>query len=1011
MGNRSSPVIVGRDAELTRISRALEAAATGRPALVVIRGEAGIGKSRLVREAIERARAAGSPILHGACLELGGDGLPYLPLVEALRTLARAAPPDRLAELLGPARPDLAALLPDLATGPDAGSAPAPPGSAADRARLFERLLGFLGRLGVDAPALAVVEDVQWIDPSTRDLITFLARNVTTERVVTILTCRIDDLAPGHPVLTWLAEVGRAPEAIRLDLGRLGRADIIRQLEAIADGSVADGVVDAVWRRSAGHPLFAEELLASAAAGDSQPPSLVEILMARVATLDGQTLAIVRAVAVVGRPVDDRLLARLVDRSATEVGAALREATARGVLVVLDDGRHGFRHELLREVVEAELSGGERRELHERLARELEADPALGDNSPAGAAGDLARHWAAADRPVEAHRAAIAAAGEAEAVHAFADALRLLERAIVLESRLPPDRSPDVAARIDVRRRAADAADLDNELDRALALLREALAIVDPTGNPTLAGMLRSRLGYLMWANGEADGALLEHERAVALVPAEPPSAERAHVLGALGGALMGLGRWAESRPVCEAAIACAIAVGSVGEEGRARSMLGSDLVNLGDVEAGLAEHREAHRLAGSMPELFIVTGHNLALNLLAADHLEDALDPAAAAREAARDGGLERRFGPDLAALTADVLIRLGRWTEAERAIDEGLAIDPRGPGTAYLGAIRGRLLARRGAAGKADAVLRAIDRAPLDPDTHVFVSTVAAEAALLAGRPADASAEIDAGLAHLEWNDVFWGMPLVVLGLRAVAEDAEEAIAGHDAERLTTIRSSVGPLRDRLDGYRERASSLSGRAWLASGDAEVARIEGSTSPEPWATAITAWDAGLDPVEAAYVRYRFAEAGLRSSGVRADVSAELVAAWRSMVELDCAPLQAQLETLARRARIPLAADALPAAATDVDAAQAKAAPAAARSATHGLSAREIEVLRLVAAGRSNGEIAEELFITRKTAGVHVTHILDKMGVSNRVEAAMAGVRLGLVPSEDEADASERRAP
>ena len=1014
MGNRSSPVIVGRDEELTRIARALEVAATGRPVLVVIRGEAGIGKSRLVQEAIARAAAAGSPILHGACLELGGDGLPYLPLVEALRRLQRETPPDRLAQLLGPARPDLAALLPDLAApaGDEAGSSSPRLDTAADRARLFERILGFLGRLGAETPTLAVVEDVQWIDPSTRDLITFLARNVTSERVVTLLTCRTDDLAPGHPVLTWLAEVGRAPGAIRLDLGRLGRDDIVRQLDAIEGGTVPAEVVDAVWRRSAGHPLFAEELLVSAAAGDSQPPSLVEILMARVATLDGDTLAIVRALAVVGRPVDDRLIGRLLGRSAGEVGAALREATARGVLVGLEGGRHGFRHELLREVVEAELSGGERRELHERLARELEADPTLGDDSPAGAAGDLARHWAAAERPVEAHRAAIAAAEAAETVHAFADAHRLLERAIALEPLLPPEAAPDAAARISVRRRAADAADLDNQLGRAQELLRDALEIVDATAEPALAGVMRSRLGYLMWSSGDAEGALLEHQQAVALVPEEPPSTERAHVLGALGGALMGLGRWAESKPVCEAAIACAMEIGSVREEGRARSMLGSDLVLLGDIEAGLREHREAHRLAVGLPELFIVSGHNLGLNLLSADRLEEALDPTAAAREAARDHGMERRFGPDLAALTADILIRLGRWDEAERSVEEGLAIDPRGPGTPYLAAIRGRLLARRGVATAADAVLRAIDRSLLDPDTLVFVATVAAEAALLAGRPADASAEIERGLAHLEWNDVFWGMPLVGLGLRAVAEVAEEAIAARDEERLSQLRASAAPLRESLDGYRERATTLSGVAWLATGDAEIARLDGSTSPGPWVAAIAAWDAGLDPVEAAYARYRYAEAGLRSSGVRADVSSELVAAWRSMAALGCAPLQAQLETLARRARIPLVAGAPAAedAAPDESPAAGPApAPAPARAAAHGLSAREIEVLRLVAAGRSNGEIAEELFITRKTAGVHVTHILDKMGVSNRVEAAMAGVRLGLVSGEGEADAAERR--
>ena len=149
----SSPIIVGRDEELARIERALDVAAGGRPVLLLVRGEAGIGKSRLVREAIARARGRGSAVLHGACLDLGGEGLPYLPVVEALRGLARETPPDRLRALLGPALPDLATLVPELL----ASAAQAEAGPALDRARLFERFLGFLGRLAGPAPALAAV--------------------------------------------------------------------------------------------------------------------------------------------------------------------------------------------------------------------------------------------------------------------------------------------------------------------------------------------------------------------------------------------------------------------------------------------------------------------------------------------------------------------------------------------------------------------------------------------------------------------------------------------------------------------------------------------------------------------------------------------------------------------------------------------------------------------------------------------------------------------------------------
>jgi DNA-binding CsgD family transcriptional regulator/tetratricopeptide (TPR) repeat protein len=1007
--------MVGRDGELARIEHGLEVAAQGRPVLVLVRGEAGIGKSRLVREAIERARAGGSAVLHGACLDLGGDGLPYLPFVEALRGLARETPPVLLRELLGPALADIQVLLPELGTLEPGAGPPTSAESTVDRARLFERFLGFLERLGATTPALAIIEDVQWVDAATRDLVTFLVRNVTTERVVAILTCRTDDLPPGHPVLAWLSELGRAPGAVRVDLGRLSRRDIFRQLEAIEGGPVQDEVVDSVWHRSEGHPLFAEELLA--AGNDtyaSRMPSLVDALLARVATLDRETLTIVRTLAVAGRPVDERLIGPLVDRTEGDVGAALREATTRGVLVALPDGRHAFRHELLREVVEVELSAGERRNLHERMARQLEARPDLADDTPAGATAELARHWAAADRPVEAHHAAITAAAAADGVHAFADAHRLFERAIGLETVLPREAVPDVEARIDVRRRAAEAADLTGQFDRGVELIHDALSLTDAVGDPALAGLLHARLGYLMWARGEGDGALEEHREAVRLVPADPPSAERARVLGALGGALMGLGRWAESKPVCEEAIECAVKAGALPEESKARNMLGSDLVELGQIEAGLGELRASHRLAGADPsELFVVTGFNLALNLLATDHPDEALVEASASRVAAHVGGLERRYGMDLAALVGDILVRLGRWDEADRTTAEGLALDQRGVGTPYLAAVRSRLLARRGHLAEAHRRLAAVDRPSLDPDTAVFFATVVAEASLLDGRPDAAAAAVDDGLHRLAKDgDVLWGMPLVGLGLRAAAELAEAARATRDEAALADIGARAAALRERFAALADRATTPSALAWVASTAAEDTRIDGLTDPEPWARAVAAWDAVPDRAEGAYVRYRKVEAELRRTGIKADVATELETAWRSAVQLGAAPLRAEIEVLARRARIKLG-DVTDGEFDAAVAAEPVTAPASAgdvgRGASpHGLSAREVEVLRLVASGRSNGEIADRLFITRKTAGVHVTHILDKLGVSNRVEAAMAAARLGLIRAgEGEADEGE----
>jgi DNA-binding CsgD family transcriptional regulator/tetratricopeptide (TPR) repeat protein len=1034
VATRTSPITVGREVELARIDDAREQAGAGRPVVVLLRGEAGIGKTRLIGDAIERARTGGSPILHGACLDLAGEGLPYLPFVEAIRNFVRTTPRDRAIELLGPALADLGRLVPEVAAlearsgAPVDGIAPEPPDSSVDRARLFERFLGFLDRLGGTGPVVAIVEDVQWVDPATHDLITYLVRNVTTERLVVVLTCRTDDLGPGHPVLAWLAELGRAPGAVRIDLARLSHADVERQLAAMNGGPVAHDLARSIWQRSEGHPLFAEELLASAAdAGPSAPPSLVDVLLARVASLDVATIPVVRALAVAGRPIDERLLGPLVGRTTSEVGDALRLATGRGVLSALPDGRYGFRHELLREIVERELSMGERRELHEGFARRLEAEPQLADDRPAAATADLARHWAAADRPVEAHRAALAAAAAAEAVHAFGDAHRQLERAIALEPRLPAnagDPVPTELERIDVRRRAATAADLGGAPDRAMELMQAALALAETHGDPVLTGVLHSRLAFLTWSRGDGEAALVEHRRAVELVPDEPPSVERASVLGGLGGALMGLGRWAESRPICEAAIAGARGSGSAHEESRARTMLGSDLVALGDVEAGLDELRQAHELAGAdATELWVVTGHNLGLNLLGADRLDEALAVATDTRDGARAGGLERRYGMELAALAGDVLVRLGRWDEADALIADGLALDQLGVGTPYLASVAARLEARRGDAAAARHRLAAIDGDRLEADMAVFHAIVSAEIALVEDKPEAALDAVAAVIGPwLATGDVLWGVPLVTLGLRAAAERAEALRADRDDAGLIELQDRVISLREHAAALTPRVVTAGGAAWLTTAEAERDRLDGAPDPEPWRKAIAAWGGGIDPFEAAYARFRFAEAQLRRAGVKADVATELVDAWRTSVALGAAALRGSIEVLARRARVPLAAAAGRAAAHGAGSGDAgsggvggpdpvatgpgrpgvRASGLRASGPSHGLSAREVEVLRLVAAGRSNGQIGDELFITRKTAGVHVTHILDKLGVSNRVEAAMAAARLGLLEPDAE---------
>ncbi len=988
----------------------LAEAAAGRPSVVIVEGEAGIGKSRLLAELGRQASERSHWVLVGGCLDMAGGGVPFLPLAEALRGLSRSTPPERLEAHLGPARFELAALLPELwpaEASPRSDPIPAAATTGAGpAARMFGVVLSLMGRLGAEAPVLAVFEDVHWIDRASRDLVTFLCRNLTHERVLLVLSVRTDDLTPADPTAAWLAELERQPRVHRIGLDRLDRAGVAHQIEAILGSRPSPGLVERIASRSDGNPFFVEELLAAENAGGAAPRTLEAILAARLAGLSPSSAEAVAALAVAGRPAEETLLRTVLDRPETEVRAALREAIDRQVLELdRSRGAYRFRHALLADVARTGLLPGERRSLHERYAETLASRPELADASPAGAAAELAHHWDAADRVDEAYRASLDAAAATESVAAHAQALRHYERALELFDRASPGVATD---RLGLLRRAADAADLASEIPRAMELVAAALAMVDEAADPTLCGLLHGRLGYLTWASGDGPGGLHHHLEAARLVPADPPSVERARVLGGLGGALMGVGRYAESREICESAVACAVATGARSEEARARNMLGSDLVALGDVAEGLEQLERSRRIAAEAgpPEMLIVTHHNYALNLAQAGRLEDALAEADAGREQARRAGLERRYGPDLAALATDVLIRLGRWDDAAAVATEGLDLDPAGLGTVYLSAVRGRLHALRGEWEEATERFEIADRlaaGDVDPHLAAFVARGRAELLLGAGDPGGALTAVQKGLSGLgSTPDAYAAVPLLMLGLQAAADLGELCRASRDADGLARATDAGGALSASvLDLDARRADPVLGPL-IDLALAEGERLEGRAEPARWMAAAERLDELPDPYLAAYARFRGAEAELRSRGVRGGRAEHLAAAHAAATRVGAGPLRRSIEELALRARVALAP--MPAEPAPDGGSAESGAPVPATPGVAGLSAREVEVLRLVALGQSNGEIAERLFITRKTAAVHVTHILDKLGVANRVEAAMVAARLGLAAPADGED-------
>jgi DNA-binding SARP family transcriptional activator len=420
------PELIGRADDLARLERAFDAAAAGRGATALIVGPAGIGKTVLAAELADHARERGATVLTGRCIDLIGAGLAYLPVVEAMRPLCGS---PLLAEVRGELR-ELPRLHPDLHPDLTAGHEPHDP--AASRARLFSEVSAILEQLSRGEPLVLVLEDLQWADGSTLDLVAYLAHALRTSRVLLLATYRNDAAAADH-VHRLAAEVRR--EGTLVELGPLRDDEIDALVAATVDEPLPTELADAVRARSEGNPFFANELAAAAARGaDELPPAVRDLLLTSVTRLDEETRALLRVVAAAGREVPYELL-KAVTPDAVSHGA-LRQAVDQQVLVA---GRttpsYRLRHALFGEAIYATLLPGEREELHARIAQALTHQPALATGTAPAA--EQAQHWVAARRPVEALEASLRAARDAEAVSGLGEALTHLERVLELWEEVP----------------------------------------------------------------------------------------------------------------------------------------------------------------------------------------------------------------------------------------------------------------------------------------------------------------------------------------------------------------------------------------------------------------------------------------------------------------------------------------------------------------------------------------------------------------------------------------------
>lgn len=979
--------LAGRVGELRAVSALVagESAAAG----MVVLGEAGVGKSRLVATAT--AARDDVLVLAGWCLPLS-KGLPLLPVADLLRDCARVEDGRILSAALDrcPAfvRDEVARQVPEV--GDPTDYLPVDADEGWRRHRLFDALQRLLAAVARLRPAVVLIEDVQWADSATLDFLDYLFTPGHATGIPILLTCRTGEM-PAQALTDWLERLQRNSRIDRVKLTPLTMAETAAQIELLSGSRPSRELADRVYARSEGNPFFTEQLVAAGAAA-TLPPGLTSLLLSRVERLTGTARDVLEALAVATRPMDEASVARSCERPESEVHDALRDLQSRRLVRRSAQGEgHELRHALLAEAVSDDLLPSRRRELHARVADLL----AEGNNAAPAAA--VAEHYRAADRPVDELRWLLRAARHADGVSAAREASQQWQRAIELWRG-----DPGRAAGIDefdpaqLYLRAATATETAGDGATGAALIEEAVSrFADDCDDATKVSLYRAA-GHFRSIDSRPAG-LAALRVAIEAGDRIPPTNDYVRAMRAYVNILQNEGWLDEQEAMIAKGLDAARRVGDRAQEKLLLVDLAWARMSAGDVDEATAEVEATRRLVltPADPVLEVKAGVGQTEVLLKLGELERVAEIGTPLIHDAADREYADSYRMHiLCGNVCESLVELGQVDRAAALIDPFTQGVPNRD-SRWLYAFRADIDTRRGrfeAARAYWAASHADHLSVANVELRTELMALRTQSALWLAEPDPVIADAMPVLHQISRTDrVRFGGHLFVFVLQAITDQVESARAVSDdaqlrsalegAERLRQVRESAS-----ADPFAARAAPVTCSAFGLTWAAEWSRLRGSPDTAAWERAASAWDSITRPHRAAYARWRQAEALLAQPGARAPATEVLQAAATQAAQH--VPLTRAIGDLARRARIEL---------TDRAATVTREVP---RGRTFGLTDRELAVLRLLVDGKTNPEIAAALFMSPKTASVHVTHILRKLDVTSRVQAAALAERVGLLHAD-----------